>query len=216
MLKIGIIIAVLIATIFVGSNYLKHRPTLELSTPAPQQESVSQDTGVANQKKYSSYKLGLSFLYLSSQADKTLYVHETGNKICLSTLTNDTDCAQGQSVEIFNKNAADNLQTAITKQFLQNYAPTDCFVTNVKNPVANETTPDSFTFAEISFPKPTDPSAPWWTNADKCPRYATTNGIAYFLMDTKHPEKFIFLSIGQYPILAGPGNQLWQSTINFL
>jgi hypothetical protein len=39
-------------------------------------------------------------------------------------------------------------------------------------------------------------------------------GIGYFQADTQHPDRFLFLSIGQYGILAGE-DQLWQATIRF-
>ncbi|MDB5057684.1 MAG: hypothetical protein JWO59_1156, partial [Chloroflexi bacterium] len=40
-------------------------------------------------------------------------------------------------------------------------------------------------------------------------------GISYFLADSRHPDKYLFFSIGQYPIAAGSG-KAWQDTIQFL
>jgi hypothetical protein len=48
-----------------------------------------------------------------------------------------------------------------------------------------------------------------------CPQpYTVVGGIGYFRSDPLHPDKFLFLSIGQYAILAGD-DQPWQETIRF-
>jgi len=52
--------------------------------------------------------------------------------------------------------------------------------------------------------------------AKKCPQpYAAIGGIAYFLADTAHPDRFLFFSIGQYAIPVGK-DRTWQSSIVFL
>lgn len=51
--------------------------------------------------------------------------------------------------------------------------------------------------------------------ARTCPQpHTVMGGIGYFQADTQHPDRFLFLSIGQYGILAGE-DQLWQATIRF-
>jgi hypothetical protein len=46
-----------------------------------------------------------------------------------------------------------------------------------------------------------------------CPQpYTVVGGIGYFQSDPLHPDRFLFLSIGQYAILAGD-DQPWQETI---
>jgi len=52
--------------------------------------------------------------------------------------------------------------------------------------------------------------------AQKCPQpYAAIGGMAYFLADTAHPDRFLFFSIGQYVIPLGT-DRTWQSSIVFL
>jgi len=48
----------------------------------------------------------------------------------------------------------------------------------------------------------------------KCPvGYTAMGGMAYFIEDPSHPDKMIFLSIGQYLIDSEGDNKGWQDTL---
>ena len=76
--------------------------------------------------------------------------------------------------------------------------------------------PSSFQIANLKVNSKTQDYATIMSLLNKCPSpYTASNGISYFLADSNHPDKYIFLSIGQYGIYAAP-NVLWNHTIRFL
>lgn len=161
--------------------------------------------------------LGISFSYLPKQDSTVFTVKEMKDKVCVTIDVNDNDCSHGQWVQIFKKNPKDTLVEAIKKQFLSHYSPNDCFVTSTPPDPNQNVYPASYETAVISFPKTEGTDAPWWQNADKCPAiYTETNGIAYFLEDKTHPDKFLFFSIGQYAIMSAESGKPWNQTIKFL
>lgn len=196
--------------------------TPEAPTPVAQPPSTPPATRGAqiptdpNTKTFSSIDLGISFNYLEMQNGEKFADKAVGSKVYVYQTKFPVE--QGQYVEVFPKNAADDLKTAIEKKFLANYSKTDCFVIVGKNPVAKQTVPATFVFAQITIPtSPNDGMEELSAKWQKCPTpYTATNGLAYFLMNLAHPDKFVFFSIGQYSIDGGPGGVLWQSTLKFL
>ena len=69
-------------------------------------------------KTYTSEKLGVQFQYLASQGDPII---EEGNRIYVGG-------KEGQWVQEFTKDPADDLATAVKKQFLATTSPKDCEV----------------------------------------------------------------------------------------
>ncbi len=61
-----------------------------------------------------------------------------------------------------------------------------------------------------------------WTSLDaklaKCPGGYTESGrgILYFMMNPKHPDKLLFVRIGQSNIPSGVGGLMWDGTIKVL
>lgn len=185
-------------------------------TPTPVQEASITDTGVANQKRYTNPKVGISFVFSTSAfGDDTLDIKEVGNKIYMY----DTKYpyTQGQYIEIFQKDAADTLDQTIQKQFLTNISPKDCFVKDTK-PDNYTGYPASYVFKTIGFPVDENSDVPMFAQANKCPvPYTESDGVAYFLGDTKHPKMFLFVSIGQQGFPIEKNSQtMWQDTIQFL
>lgn len=229
-LIIGIILIVLISVGvgYVVSRALNPAPTPKLSQQEePQATQAETGTPLAasptnptytdpNVKTFTSDDLGIRFSYLEKQQTPgTIGAKQVGNKVYVYDISHPPD--QGQYVEVFTKATSDSLKEALTKQFLKGYPTADCFAEKINDPVAKQKNPASFIFAHITFPRsPNDGMEEISTKADKCPKsYTETNGIAYFLMDSKHPTQFVFFSIGQYAI-DGPGNTTWQNTIQFL
>ncbi len=160
---------------------------------------------------FTSQRLGISFKYRASEAG----VQESGDRVYVYPLTmKPTD---GQWVRVFRKPPAQSLEDAIRLQVLAGYSPQDCFVVASQDPVPGHANPPGYRFARIDVPHaPGEGPGLLQDRAAKCPQpYAAVGGIAYFLADTAHPDRFLFFSIGQYGIPA-EDNTVWQQTIRFL
>jgi putative hemolysin len=196
------------------------------TTPAPTPTQVASPTAVplpatapatapaAEAKTYTSAALGISLSYLPEQSGQTVKVLEQGDKIYVYPAH--MEPTAGQWVQIFQKPAGESLVDAITRVIMPGHPTQNCQVTQVAHPVSAAGQPSSFEYAGIVVPPVSgeDPEAAlarWRT----CPQpYTVVGGIGYFQSDALHPNKFLFLSIGQYAILAGD-NQPWQETIRF-
>ncbi len=179
-------------------------------TPAASPAAVETITD-PNVATFTSTNLGISFRYLKSQGGQTFNTLESGNKVYVyfSTVKPET----GQSVEVFSKDPAQPLDSAVKQRFLSTgYLESDCLVKP-----ASEKLPVGYVGAEIQVPRTDNDdmeslSLKW----AKCPaKYTTQNGISYFLMDPAHPAKFVYLSIGQY-LIPAPGTEGWQATLKLL
>ncbi len=187
-------------------------PTLA-PTLTPIASPSIQDTGITNQKRYTNPKVGISFIFSTNSLGMPLDVKEQGNKIYVY----DTKYpyTQGQYIEVFQKSSQDTQAQAIQKQFLANISANDCFIKDLK---LNSNYPASFEEKTLSFPADPNSDLPSFAQPNKCPTpYAESNGISYFLGDTKHPNIFLFLSIGQqgFPIEEN-SQKMWQDTIEFI
>jgi hypothetical protein len=177
------------------------QPTIAAVTPFPTQEITPVPSLIVNAtgNTYTSAKFGIAFDYANVWAGGTqkenFTVNEIGDKIYLDF--GNTKPGTGQYIEVFNKNPSDDLETAITKQFLSGISKSDCFIKSVLTNSYYKF-PATYQGATIAYPIPTGSDNPPFTFGDKCPEmYKETNGVSFFLMDTVHPSKFIFLSIGQ-------------------
>lgn len=173
----------------------------------------------SNVKKFSSSNLGISFEYQEkvTGSDETFATKEIGNKVYV--YSNIMQPTQGQYVEVFEKKSSDDLVSAVTNKILDGYSTKDCIVRETGKNLSSTlvTIPKPYVIAQIGLPSDinyTDPESilPYLA---KCPaEYTSANGLSYFLMDPKYPNKFVFFSIGQYAIMAN-NEQSWQDTINF-
>ena len=192
--------------------YLMNHQAAQPTPPASEDNSGAQT--------FSSDQLGITFKYHPDQdgdGQPDTAVKEAGDKVYVYYSAASPE--DGQWVQEFHKDASDNLAAAVKKQFLLNYSEKDCYAQDLADyfrsfDVDPPKIRDNFSEVIISYPKPTDPEAPFFQNADKCPKtYTFTNGLSYFLMDKNHPDKFFFFSIGQYAILADPAKSVtWQDT----
>jgi len=161
---------------------------------------------------FTSKKLGISFYWANkTPADSTGTVKtaEIGNKAYVYLSSGKQE--DGQSIEKFSKTPTDTLTQAITKQFLTGIPATDCYVKI--NPVKPSAT---VTKATIGYPVPANAELPNWEYGEKCPeKYKESNGMAYFFEDSNYPDRFYYVSIGQYGIPAYNSKEspLWQDTI---
>lgn len=175
-------------------------------SPSP---SVSGSPEAGESVVYTSTVLGVSFRYVPVTEYETFSVRETGDRIYL--FPSSLDVSAGQFVQVFPKRADETFETSIRRQVLADYPSPDCTIATRPS----ETYPGAVT-AQITYPVSEDDEAPYWENAKLCnQRYAATNGIRYFLYDPQHPERFVYLDIGQYGI-PGSGETLWQDTLRLL
>lgn len=179
------------------------------------QESYTKDTGISNQKKFVSPKLGISFLYLDDYVGETIKTKEVENRVYVYSSNNSYDT--GQYVEVFQKDPSDTLTEALNKDFLSSDSyKANCSVVDTLVYSNQSEYPNSYQLANIKVKKETNDMEELFAELDKCPSpYTQSNGISYFLMDSEHPDKFLFFSIGQYVINAFETDTAWQDTIKF-
>jgi len=195
-------------------------PTL---TQVQIKESTVEDTNVPGQKRYTSYKLGIRFLFKADNGSAgQVAVKEVGDTVYVYPTIE--DYTKGQFVKVYQKNSQETLAQAIKKQILPNVTD-KCYV---KAPSARVTT---------SYPTTYQTASIWYKNTDGTDAafspgdapmlkeveancnidFMPIGGLVFFLEDTKHPNKFVFFSIGQYGINADDtGLKSWQDTIEFL
>ncbi len=215
---LGIALLLLIQNIYITSRRDKDIQSKVVVSPTTALPSTTATPTFSNDKEiatYTSKNLGISFTYQRTNGNEEMFVKEEGNKICIYAYK-DRIC-EGQFVEVFDKPATESLEEAIKKRFLSNKSANDC---SVEPYVINDSTyPESYKTAEISFPfdwNSGDGMDLYWKKSEECsPNYAKTNGMRYFLEDTKHPTKFLFFSIGQYGINA-EDDKLWQDTVKII
>jgi hypothetical protein len=164
---------------------------------------------------FTSQALGIRFDYPAALDGRRVGVKETGDKVYVYIEPIQPEA--GQWVQVYRKPPAQSLEDAIRQQVLKGVSVQDCQVVSSDDPVAGQVNPPTFRFARIDIPRtPGEDYESLIAKAKKCPQpYAAIGGIAYFLADTAHPDRFLFFSIGQYAIPLGK-DRTWQSSIVFL
>ena len=184
------------------------------TAPAPTPAASPAATRPLEAKTYTSTALGISFSYLSAQDGQTIKVLEQGDKIYVYPAH--MAPTAGQWVQVFPKLAAESLVDAITRVIMPGYPSQDCLVRDTTDRHSASSQASAYQYAAIVVRRAPDEDdaavLPRWRT---CPQpYTVVGGIGYFQADARHPNNFLFLSIGQYTILAGP-DQPWQETIRF-
>ena len=150
--------------------------------------------------------MGISFQY-GIKGDTEVKIKEEGNKIYTyySTFIEKDSLEyrkQGQHLEVFNKKNDESLDEAIKRLILVKPINPICEIESGKKGLFNTATVHVSKKASLSN---------YETNiqlAEKCSKeYTEINSAKYFLEDINHPDKFVFLDLGQYNI------QNWQDTI---
>lgn len=206
-------------TLYQGQLQISNKPSPAFNKEATSSEKEKIE-GTINQqatplqKVFTSKELGIEFTYLEktplNKVD-TVKTKVVGNKVYV--YFKEENFEKGQYVEVFNKDPNDNLKTAINKQILKNYSEENCSTDISKS----SSYLDSYEEVYVSYAKSLLSDGFVGTNdVDKCPtKYISYQGKAIFVTDKKHPDKFVFFSIGQYGIEAGDG-KFWEETIKFL
>jgi hypothetical protein len=191
-------------------------PTIPPHAIATGDGSYAMPTSISGQMKFVSPKLGISFLYTKQFAGGPLnMIKEERNRIYVYADVHYPEYdyhRDGQFIEAFAKSPNDTLEEAIQKTVLKGYSEKDCFAVSVTEPTQKNSEfyyPHNYVLAYISFPGNTGGDEVQPEEA-KCPNgYVAKGGVFYFIMDSKNPNRFAFLKIGQ----SGP---VWQKPIQFI
>jgi uncharacterized protein YgiM (DUF1202 family) len=192
-------------------------------TIPPGASEVTQD-GIVT---FTSTVFGITFSYKPAQLGAQVRTRVAADRVYVSYVDNVTD--PGQYVQVFHKTPSDSLQQAIQEQILRGYRLDDCRLVLLSgSPNEGVTAPRGYVFAKIRLPPPPsttpDPSADMLATQaaqyQSCPQpYTEFGGQVYFMEDTRHPDRFFFLKIGQYSIFSiGPSvyGDPWQSTLRVM
>jgi len=184
---------------------------VEVNTNTSSNTNATQEILPSGVERYTSVKLGVTFTYLKSEGGT---IQEIGDTIYVGGSNNNP--IDGQFVRVLSKEPSDTLTQAIKDKFLVGIDPEKCYVRVLNGKTIGAALPDSASVADIAFPiNNTNSGDPWFFQKD-CPAgYSTSNGLAYFWMDTDFPGKFLFFSIGQYSIngLNDGYKTTWQQTL---
>jgi hypothetical protein len=203
--KIGIALFAVVLVLAVLVNAVRAPQTASLVVPPgnadaralPASTSTTARTGL---QAYRSNALDLSFSYNASDTG----VLEEGDTLYVYPFT--VKPTEGQWIKRFSKLSSETLAQSIGRQILAGFSTSTC---SIEITAGNR----GYERAEISYPLPAGPNeSPLGHEAQCNEKYDKTNGIRFFLYDPNHPDRFYFLSIGQYPILAASGTA-WQDTI---
>ncbi len=162
---------------------------------------------------YRNEEFGFEVKYPENDSLSKYKIKQIGNTFYIA-FSDYKDVKDGQLVTIFTKDGEDSLKQAIEKKFLKNFSKEDCFV-NERNISYLYKYPENYiVLSAIDYPE--EKKYPL-ENKNNCP-YAIYNGKSYFLMDSNHPDKFAYFSIGQYSIPAAlEGVEIfWQDTFKFI
>jgi hypothetical protein len=183
---------------------------------------------------YVSDKLGISFNYIPfipNGIGQYFFTKEIGDTIYLYWVPGvnqpysgtDTEFLKtivpdSKYVEVFSKDPDDTLTQAVTKRFLQGYSPEHCPIFPEKLPTG--TLIPARQAVKISIPRIHYKSyADAYAAENLCPPIYTDwgHGVAYFMMEPDHADKFVFFKIGQDNLPSGVwGMGTWDSSIFFV
>ncbi|HEX7042041.1 MAG TPA: hypothetical protein VF189_02235 [Patescibacteria group bacterium] len=193
-----------------------------------------------NNKLYISNKLGISFYYApfipipgSVENGEYNFVREIGNKIYLYSSYDpdkfnkpfkgtDQEFLNDKSIgykylEVFYKNPQESLSDAIKEKIFNNNLPNQCYIKT--NTIDTEVREDmSYERAEIlEYETPTTMKYTYQQNRDyilSCTSYAGNYiGESYFMINPQHPDRFLYISLGQDNVASGYKGYTWDGTI---
>lgn len=197
------LIAVVVLALVAAGYVIWVRPHQENATPTPSESAAPESV------TYTSDALGITFQYVPNPDVSPISVLEEGDKVIV--YPSGTDPERGQYVQVFEKDASETFEAAIRRQILAEYPSKECTVE-----ITASDTYSGAKVAEIGYPAPSSTDEVFWANASLCnTAYDRTNGLRYFLYDETHPDRFIFLDVGQYAI-PGVGLTPWHETLRII
>lgn len=189
-----------------------------LPTAIPQLEGVTTE--------YKSDKLGISFLYASTLPTRQyLTVRESANTIYIYVLTGSKEFTKisddkylkekghSKSIDVFLKQPEHTLEETVKEQFLKGYSEDNCTIKHTRDGRASSDT--QYQTLRIIVNTNAHPNTSLHELLDQCPpSYTSSNGQRYFMLDSSHPERFLFINNGHDTFTVNDG-QVWDRTIEF-
>ncbi|MFH1827445.1 MAG: hypothetical protein ABH812_03395 [bacterium] len=153
---------------------------------------------------FTSLKYGIDFNYLTNwrtklnlneETPKIVVVSRNKNKICLSynVMDYDTNCSQGQFIEVISKDIGKTFKESVTDDFLSSK-----IICNIETHIDRE-----YEIAEV-FPQ----------NLSCLGDYAEKNRRVFFQYSPKVPNKYVLVSLNDYFIYADANFNPWEKTLN--
>jgi len=163
------------------------------ATPTP---SVSTTSANPTSNRFHSQTLGIYFDYakvLPDSQNQTVSVEADGSRVYV--FTSGTTPTNGQYVDVMSKLTTDSTLQAVSKVTMSDPNYAGC----------------TFSYkAQAPYPETYEEILP------TCPNKPNTN-LTFFLGDSTHPDKLLFVSLGQLTIPASSDPQpFWQDTLRFL
>jgi len=125
-----------------------------------------------------------------------VFISRSMNKVCIaySIPNSGENCTSGQYLLMLKKDPQASLKKTVEEDLLGKN--TDCVVSTSKSGVKE--------IAEVV------------ALTDKCPEsYSKKSVQRYFQYDSTFPDRFVFVSLSQYPILADTNYNTWEKTLMF-
>lgn len=224
-------IVLLTAAFYLGSIYAKKSIPPKIVTQVVQQacEDKTPKEPKGEFLTYTSENLGITFNYYEygrgdfSKAKQK--ISEVDNKIYLyASLDENTqdDPTKGMYIEVFQKNPELSLQEAVFQNLLMGDPSKN---TSCDFETSTDLFHPNYEYLNIVIPEDLRPEGGYnefMAAAENCSlKYTNWNGKRYFLMDKGHPDKYIFIYIGQsnaaFPYSPLPGEvYTWNDTIGFI
>jgi hypothetical protein len=126
-----------------------------------------------------------------------VFISRSLNKVCIaySIPNKGENCAGGQYLLMLKKDVKTSFKETIEENLLENNTR-DCIVNTHKSGEKE--------IAEVI------------PLTDKCPEaYSKKSVQRYFQYDSKFPDRFVFVSLSQHPILADTNYNTWEKTLLF-
>lgn len=177
-------------------------------------------------KVFSSKKLGISFMYIADLGGQHVSTREIGNKayIYVDRTGSVQEVSDEKYVEVLSKNSGEGLEQVLQRTLKQDNLTQVCKVV-ITQPASlgrNYVNMSNYTIGSIG-PIEINSDEEYQTimsKKQKCePRF--NGGAGYYLADSKHPNKYLYFSIGQDTFMSGVANKdgdeaSWDETIQFL
>ncbi len=171
--------------------------TIEEETQKPQTSVASQteNTSIKGQKKFTSTRLGISFLFSATQNKKPITVTESDNTIQILL-----DTKPIHTIKVYEKKTKISLENSIKQAFFSNKDSTKCDILATPTTSSDKRFPINSVSARISYPdiKELSTKGNIFKNISEREKYcgeqfATSLGSQYFLYNPKTPNKYLHL-----------------------
>jgi len=211
----GVLLVLLAAFVVIQSNPSTTKQPMPYYSTTPQPASRLSYNPTPSSQTFTSPDLGISFDYANNYTPK-----ETGDMVYFSTGSTPEDSIY---VKVMTKDPNDSITEAIKKIVIPDASSNECQVETISDKQAiYASAPAGYEYAVISIQNTANMSRDEIIQAfQNCYNAKYKGNQVYFLMDKNHPNKLLFVNIGQSNILSGKSDSSskplsWDATIRIL